>query len=111
MRDELQIARWRDGSDVVPTFPAALPPRGVAEPRRRSRTGAGAPARARVWRTSSLAAEWSERSERNAVENRRQRRGGGGRRKPRELRVPWIAGFLDSATPAWAGFAPLGMTR
>ena len=28
MRDELQIARWRDGSDVVPTFPAALPPRG-----------------------------------------------------------------------------------
>ena len=28
MRDELSIARWRDGSDVVPTFPAALPPRG-----------------------------------------------------------------------------------
>jgi glucose/arabinose dehydrogenase len=26
--DELSIARWRDGSDVVPTFPAAAPPRG-----------------------------------------------------------------------------------
>src|SRR5207302_952016 len=70
VRDDLSIARWRDGSDVVPHPPRGSAAPGVAEPRRGSRTGAGAPARARVWRTSSLAAEWSERSERNDTQRK-----------------------------------------
>src|SRR5207302_11074769 len=88
VRDELQIARWRDGSDVVPTLPAALPPRGWQSheegfareqelPRERARCD-------RVHR------QGRERSERNAVE------------KSRAIThdvAPHSTGFLDSATP------------
>jgi hypothetical protein len=61
VRDELSIARWRDGSDVVPTFPAALPPRGWQSHEEGPAREQSSRASARVLRTSSLAAQSAER--------------------------------------------------
>src|SRR5438132_4704219 len=63
----------------------------------------------------SFRAEWSERSERNAVEESHEQ----SQRWDifeiaclvRKKKWTGLLRFLDSATPAWAGFAPLGMTR
>jgi hypothetical protein len=72
--DELQIARWRDGSDVVPTFLAALPLPGGGRATKKVPHGSRSSRASARFANTFTASEVSERSERNEVENRRQRR-------------------------------------